>query len=531
MRTTLIIISLFIVLSSQRLLALEPKVPFVRPEQLIEYSERQGAIVHVGSFRPSAPSPKEERQAELRKLIRSTFSALKTKITVVQPTAPSPTKRVRPTRRPTRKPTPKPTPKPIDYTREPNKEGKLLCPSPSCKFWNDLMETSCRFCGEEMRTTAKILKAREERLAKEEEQERLRRANEAMYAGKPTPKPTKAPKPKGPTYKAYGKEIGQLVTPYKNMAINRLVRAGAKALADLNLALTDGDKRTKRAVKGMLPRMFTKDNEKALANSLRDPKRQLAAKVALQGAGYEAANVLFAELDADNQKSANSVIELIGTMGDKALPLLEARLTPEYIRIYPRLGDALHAIGQPSLSLLCRFLRDSEDPYIVELTSDTLARFKEKAAPALLSALSAEGRLERKKRIVETLGKVKSASAIDALSAFVNNSRFELNITSRQALCSIGTERALRVVGELMASGSQKLTERTLDIICQSSGPKVRVFGELVKDRNSRLRIWSLRGMVKIAKKHPEVKPLIEGATKDNNRGVRREAEKALSSI
>ena len=87
------------------------------------------------------------------------------------------------------------------------------------------------------------------------------------------------------------------------------------------------------------------------------------------------------------------------------------------------------------------------------------------------------------------------------------------------------------LVGQLMASGSQKLTSVTLDFICNSKGPKVRVFGELVKDKNTRLRIWAIRGLAKLAPKHPEVRPLIEGAKEDRNRSVRKEAEKALAAL
>ena len=392
------------------------------------------------------------------------------------------------------------------------------------------METTCRFCGDQLQSTPKILKAREEHLAKEEEAERLRKLNEAMYA-KPTPTPTKAPEPKGPSYARYGKEIAQLTTPYKNMATNRLVRAGAKALDDLSLALREDKAQTQSAVRKVLLKLFSKDSGQTLAQSLRQKNKREAAMIALQGGGYEAASFLFAELEADQQSSATAVVQLIGALGDKALPLVEARLTPDYVRIYPRLGDALLAIGKPSLSLLTRHLCESDDPYLIELASETLARFKEKAADQLLMSLAGEGRLDRKKRIIETMGKVQSAQTIDAIYAFVNNGRFELNITSRKALCSIGTERALMLVGQLMASGSQKLTTVTLDFICNSQGPKVRVLGELVKDKNARLRIWAIRGLAKLAPKHPEVRPLIEGAKQDRSRSVRKEAEKALASL
>ena len=422
-------------------------------------------------------------------------------------------------------------PKPIDYTLIPDKENRIKCPAKTCGVWNNVMESVCRFCGETLKNSPQIQTAREELLAKQAEAQKRLEVERAMYASKP--EPVKAPEPEikepeGPSYKTYGLQIKQLGTAYGALAETKLIREGIKTLEDLSLALTDPDRNIQANVRKVLPKLISEENAHTFARALRSKNTQPAAEVAFKGCGYTGAPALFAEIEANNGASAQAVVRSIGPLKEKAVPLVEQRLTPDYIPIYPLLADTLVEIGTPSLSLLTRLLIDTDDEYLQGFASSTLVRFKEKAIGPLITTLNEEQRWERKKRIIECFGQIGVAEAITPLMDFVKTERHGIYLAARESLAQIGTEKALMELGSLFESGSTELVEKTLDLILSSKGPKVKSLSRLAKDSNPRIRRFAVKGLGDLLPSNPSVRPVLQQALNDADRGVKNQAKTSL---
>jgi len=425
----------------------------------------------------------------------------------------------------------KPKPKPIDYTVTPDSKNRIKCPAKNCGVWNNVMDSICRYCGGNLKTSSKITVLRERLLQKQmEEQQRLER-EKAMYATKPEPSKKPEPvkkEPAGPAYKKYKLQITQLGTAYASLAETKLKREGIKTLSDLTLALKDPNRDIQANVKKLLPKLISEENALSFAKALRNPETRPAAEVALKGCGYIGASALFKELEANNGSSAQSLVRAIAPLGTKAIPLIEQHLIPQWVPVYPVLADALVAIGKPSLPMLCRLLTDTEDEYILQFREGTLARFKDKAVSSMDNTLETEARWDRKKRVIDCFGRVKSPKAIPILTKFTQIERHGIYLSARESLAKIGTREALLELGQLFGAGSTDLVETTLKLMMESKGPITQVLSELAKDDSSRVRRFAIQGLGHFTTSNPEIVPVIKTALNDSDRGVRNKAKAML---